>query len=139
MDNLPIKELIQTALDARKNAYAPYSHYQVGAALLSSDGTIYSGCNIENASYGATNCAERTAFCSAVSEGKRDFLAIAITGGLEGEEISDYAVPCGICRQIMQEFCGDDFQVIVAKSTEDFRQYPFSEILPFGFDGDKIR
>lgn len=139
MDNLPIKELIQTALDARKNAYAPYSHYQVGAALLSSDGTIYSGCNIENASYGATNCAERTTFFSAVSEGKRDFLAIAITGGLEGEEISDYAVPCGICRQIMQEFCGDDFQVIVAKSTEDFRQYPFSEILPFGFDGDKIR
>ena len=139
MDNLPIKELILTALDARKNAYAPYSHYQVGAALLSSDGTIYSGCNIENASYGATNCAERTAFFSAVSEGKRDFLAIAITGGLEGEEISDYAVPCGICRQIMQEFCGDDFQVIVAKSTEDFRQYPFSEILPFGFDGDKIR
>ena len=139
MDNLPIKELIQTALDARKNAYAPYSHYQVGAALLSSDGTIYSGCNIENASYGATNCAERTAFFSAASEGKRDFLAIAITGGLEGEEISDYAVPCGICRQIMQEFCGDDFQVIVAKSTEDFRQYPFSEILPFGFDGDKIR
>lgn len=139
MDNLPIKELIQTALDARKNAYAPYSHYQVGAALLSSDGTIYSGCNIENASYGATNCAERTAFFSAVSEGKRDFLAIAITGGLEGEKISDYAVPCGICRQIMQEFCGDDFQVIVAKSTEDFRQYPFSEILPFGFDGDKIR
>ena len=139
MDNLPIKELIQTALDARKNAYAPYSHYQVGAALLSSDGTIYSCCNIENASYGATNCAERTAFFSAVSEGKRDFLAIAITGGLEGEEISDYAVPCGICRQIMQEFCGDDFQVIVAKSTEDFRQYPFSEILPFGFDGDKIR
>ena len=139
MDNLPIKELIQTALDARKNAYAPYSHYQVGAALLSSDGTIYSGCNSENASYGATNCAERTAFFSAVSEGKRDFLAIAITGGLEGEEISDYAVPCGICRQIMQEFCGDDFQVIVAKSTEDFRQYPFSEILPFGFDGDKIR
>ncbi|MDY6103119.1 MAG: cytidine deaminase [Acetatifactor sp.] len=136
---MPIKELIQTALDARKNAYAPYSHYQVGAALLSSDGTIYSGCNIENASYGATNCAERTAFFSAVSEGKRDFLAIAITGGLEGEEISDYAVPCGICRQIMQEFCGDDFQVIVAKSTEDFRQYPFSEILPFGFDGDKIR
>ena len=139
MDNLPITDLIQTALDARKNAYAPYSHYQVGAALLSSDGTIYSGCNIENASYGATNCAERTAFFSAVSEGKRDFLAIAITGGLEGEEISDYAVPCGICRQIMQEFCGDDFQVIVAKSTEDFRQYPFSEILPFGFDGDKIR
>ena len=139
MDNLPIKELIQTALDARKNAYAPYSHYQVGAALLSSDGTIYSGCNIENASYGATNCAERTAFFSAVSEGKRDFLAIAITGGLEGEEISDYVVPCGICRQIMQEFCGDDFQVIVAKSTENFRQYPFSEILPFGFDGDKIR
>ena len=139
MDNLPIKELIQTALDARKNAYAPYSHYQVGAALLSSDGTIYSGCNIENASYGATNCAERTAFFSAVSEGKRDFLAIAIAGGLEGEEITDYAVPCGICRQIMQEFCGDDFQVIVAKSTENFRQYPFFEILPFGFDGDKIR
>lgn len=131
--------LITAALEARNMAYTPYSHYHVGAALLTDDGHIYQGGNIENASYGATNCAERTAFFKAVSEGVRSFKAIAITGGIEGQEPIDYAYPCGVCRQVMQEFCGADFQVIVARSTEDFQCYTLSELLPFGFGGDSIR
>lgn len=132
------EKLVLAALESRKKAYAPYSHYQVGAALLTAQGRIYRGCNIENASYGATNCAERTAFFKALSEGERQFLAIAIAGGLEGKEISDYAYPCGICRQVMQEFCGPDFQVIVGKSKEDYRLMTLKELLPFGFGGDSI-
>lgn len=131
--------LVQAALDARKNAYVPYSHYAVGAALLTEEGEIFSGCNIENATYGATNCAERTAFFRAVSQGRRKFCAIAVAGGMEGEEPAEYAYPCGICRQVMREFCGDDFKVIVAKSAEDFQEYSLKEILPFGFGGESIR
>lgn len=131
-------ELIEAALKAGQRAYAPYSHYRVGAALLTAQGRIYQGCNIENASYGATNCAERTAFFKAVSEGERQFLAIAIVGGMEGKEISNYAYPCGICRQVMQEFCGPDFQVIVGRSKEDYRILTLKELLPFGFGGDAI-
>lgn len=134
-----ITELIAATLQARGMAYTPYSHYHVGAALLSADGRIYQGGNIENASYGATNCAERTAFFKAVSEGQRDFKAIAIAGGLEGQEPVDYAYPCGICRQVMQEFCKDDFQIIVAKSMEDYKIYSLEELLPFGFGGESIR
>lgn len=134
-----VTELITAALQARNMAYTPYSHYRVGAALLTADGKVYQGSNIENASYGATNCAERTAFFKAVSEGEHDFKAIAIAGGLEGENPTDYAYPCGICRQVMQEFCRDDFQVIVAKSTEEYQCYPLSELLPFGFGGESIR
>lgn len=132
------ENLIQAALDARKNAYAPYSHYQVGAALLAEDGTVFTGVNIENASYGATNCAERTAFFKAVSEGRRRFRAIAVAGGMEGQEPVDYAYPCGICRQVMQEFAGEDFRVIVAKSVSDYREYRPEELLPFGFGGESI-
>ena len=131
--------LVQAALDARNNAYVPYSHYAVGAALLTEDGEIFCGCNIENASYGATNCAERTAFFRAVSQGKRKFRAIAIAGGMEGEKPVEYAYPCGICRQVMREFCKDDFIIIVAKSVEDFQEYRLEEILPFGFGGESIR
>ena len=131
--------LIQAALDARENAYVPYSHYAVGAALLTEEGEIFSGCNIENASYGATNCAERTAFFQAVSQGERKFCAIAITGGMEGEMPVEYAYPCGICRQVMREFCRDDFKVIVAKSVGDFQEYRLEEILPFGFGGESIK
>lgn len=131
-------ELIEAALKAGQRAYAPYSHYRVGAALLTAQGRIYQGCNIENASYGATNCAERTAFFKAVSEGERQFLAIAIVGGMEGKEIGNYAYPCGICRQVMQEFCGPDFQVIVGRSKEDYRILTLKELLPFGFGGDAI-
>ena len=132
-------ELIRAALDARKNAYTPYSHYQVGAALLAEDGEIFTGCNIENASYGATCCAERTAVFKAVSEGKRRFCSIAIVGGLEGEEPVDYAYPCGICRQVLNEFGSEDFTVIVAKSITDYREHSFRELLPHGFGGESIR
>ena len=133
------RSLIQQALDARKMAYAPYSGYAVGAALLTADGRIYLGGNIENASYGATNCAERTAFFKAVSEGVREFTAIAIAGGRNGETPVEYAYPCGICRQVMQEFCRDDFVIYVVKSERDYRSYTLKELLPFGFGGDAIR
>lgn len=139
MDEAIIKQLIEAALDARQMAYAPYSHYQVGAALLTEGGRIYKGGNIENASYGATNCGERTAIFKAVSEGDRAFWAIAIAGGLEGKEPVDYAYPCGICRQVMQEFAGSDFQIIVAKSVDDYKIYALAELLPEGFGGDSIQ
>lgn len=129
--------LIEAALGARKLAYAPYSGYRVGAALLTEDGEIYTGCNIENASYGATNCAERTAFFKAVSEGKRQFKAIAIAGGKEDPE--DYAYPCGICRQVMQEFCKDDFQILTAKTEQDYQEYSIKDLLPYGFGGEKLK
>jgi len=134
-----IKELIQAALDARENAYAPYSRYHVGAALLTATGKIYQGCNIENASFGATNCAERTAFFKAVSEGSTEFQAIAIVGGpADGgmnSQYSDYAYPCGICRQVMQEFCQSNFVILVARSVEDYKKYTLQELLPYGFGG----
>lgn len=133
------EKMIQLALEARKMAYVPYSHYTVGAALLTEDGEIYCGCNIESASYGATNCAERTAFFKAISEGKRNFSAIAIAGGMEGEEPKEYAYPCGICRQVIKEFVKDDFRIIVARSLTDYKEYTLSELFPFGFGGDSIK
>lgn len=133
------EKLIQLALNARKMAYVPYSHYTVGAALLTEDGEIFCGCNIESASYGATNCAERTAIFKAISEGKRNFSAIAIAGGMEEEEPKEYAYPCGICRQVIKEFAKDDFRVIVAKSLTDYKEYTLLELLPFGFGGDSIK
>ena len=108
-----IEKLIKEALRARTFSYSPYSHYQVGAALLAKDGSIYTGCNIENAAYSPTNCAERTAFFKAVSEGKREFCAIAIVGGPEEAGITQYAYPCGVCRQVMMEFCNPkEFRVL---------------------------
>lgn len=139
MTEQQIQDLITAALAARGTAYAPYSHYTVGAALLVENGDLYCGCNIENASYGATNCAERTAFSKAVSEGWRRFTAIAIAGGMEGHEPVDYAYPCGICRQVMQEFCGPDFRIYVVKNKEDYREYTLSELLPCGFGGASIQ
>ncbi|MDE7044411.1 MAG: cytidine deaminase [Acetatifactor sp.] len=133
------RELIQKALEARRMAYAPYSHYLVGAALLTEDGSIYQGGNIENASYGATNCAERTAVFKAVSEGKRRIRAMAVTGGMEDTEPSDYAYPCGICRQVLQEFGTEDMQLIIAKSITDYREFSLKELLPFGFGGESIK
>ena len=133
------KELIKKAIEMTGMSYAPYSGYHVGAALLAKDGQIYTGCNIENASYGATNCAERTAFFKAVSEGVKEFETIAIVGApadaASQETFSEYAYPCGICRQVMQEFCKKDFVIIVARSTEDYQKYTLQEILPFGFGG----
>ena len=129
-----IKELIETAIEARKNSYSPYSHYRVGAALLASDGQVFSGCNIENAAYTPTNCAERTAFFKAVSEGIRDFTAIAIVGSPEGDEITQYSYPCGVCRQVMMEFCDPEaFQVIVARSAEEYEIRTLRDFLPEGF------
>lgn len=133
------RNLIMAALEARNTVYAPYSHYHVGAALLTDSGKVYKGCNIENASYGATNCAERTALFKAVSEGERHFRAIAIAGGLRDSVPTEYAFPCGICRQVMAEFASDDFQIIVAKSSDDYKCFSLAELLPEGFGGALIR
>lgn len=138
MDETMIRRLIGAALDARETAYAPYSHYCVGAALLTASGRIYTGGNIENASYGATCCAEQNAVFRAVNDGEREFDAIAVAGGLKGEDPVDYAFPCGICRQVMQEFMRRDFLIIVARSTEDYRRYTLEELLPAGFGGSSI-
>lgn len=131
------KELVKAAFDAMQKAYAPYSCYKVGAALLSKSGTVYSGCNVENAAYGPTNCAERTAFFKAVSEGECEFAKIAIVGGKDGV-VTDLFMPCGVCRQVMAEFCDGDFEVIVARSTDDFSVFTLSELLPFGFSKSNI-
>jgi len=127
------EELILEAIEARKMAYTPYSHFQVGAALETAEGVIYRGCNIENAAYGPSNCAERTAFFKAVSEGERDFVQIAVVGGPEGEEISQFCAPCGVCRQVMSEFCdGDSFKIHLSDGKE-IRTYSLAEILPLAF------
>lgn len=127
------KKLIEAALEARKYSYSPYSDYQVGAALLSKEGKTYTGCNIENAAYTPTNCAERTAFFKAVSEGIKEFEKIAIAGSPKGE-VEQYAFPCGVCRQVMMEFCNpDEFQIIVAQSAEDYKVFYLRELMPEGF------
>ncbi len=129
MDKADITVLIREAFEAQKYSYAPYSHFFVGAALLTAEGRVYRGCNIENAAYSPTNCAERTAFFKAVSEGEKDFTAIAIVGSGGG-----YVSPCGVCRQVMQEFCrSGEFQIILAKSPEDYRVYDLGELMPEAF------
>lgn len=132
------RKLIRAALEARERAYIPYSGYAVGAAVLMESGKMYTGCNIENASYGATNCAERTAIFKAVSEGERKCAAIAIAGGRAGSVLTDYAHPCGICRQVMREFGGKDMPVLVAKSEDDYREYTLDGLLPCGFGGENL-
>ena len=123
-------KLIRCAFQAREFSYSPYSHFRVGAALLCKDGTVYDGCNIENRAYGPTNCAERTAFFKAVSEGRREFEAIVIVGGAEGEE-PDWCYPCGVCRQVMAEFCdADDFRIVCAKSEREYKVYTLQDLLP---------
>ncbi len=134
--------LIRAALHARSHSYAPYSGFLVGAALLTNDHTIIEGCNIENASYGACNCAERTAFFKAVSEGYTDFEMIAIAGGPETDDkhhVSEFAYPCGICRQVMREFCDpDSFRVIIARSVDDYEVYTLAELLPHSFGPENL-
>lgn len=128
-----IRELAKKAIDMRKYSYAPYSNFRVGAALLADNQTIYSGCNIENAAYGPSNCAERTAIFKAISEGVRDFTAIAIAGGPE-EGIKDFCAPCGVCRQVMMEFCHpESFRIILAKSEDEYRIYTLAELMPLSF------
>lgn len=129
-----IPHLINEAFAARRMAYTPYSHFQVGAALLTADGRIYRGCNIENAAYTPTNCAERTAFFKAVSEGEREFTAIAIVGGVEDATEFDWCAPCGVCRQVMEEFCDEGtFEIVLARSAEEYEVYTLGELLPKGF------
>ena len=130
--DLNIELLAEKAIEAKEHAYVPYSHFRVGAALLTADGKIYTGCNIENAAYTPTNCAERTAFFKAVSEGKRDFVKIAIVGGKKGEMTAP--APCGVCLQVMSEFCkADEFEIVMAKSEEVYSSKRLSELLPSSF------
>ena len=126
------EELLALAKEAMGRAYAPYSGYKVGAALLCADGTVYQGCNIENASYTPTVCAERTAFFKAVYDGKRDFTAIAVCGGKDGV-ITGAFPPCGVCRQVMREFCRDDFLIHIAGANGTFETHTLAQILPFSF------
>ena len=133
-----IQELLKTALSMRKMSYTPYSHFNVGAALLSADGKIYTGCNIENASYTPTNCAERTAFFKAISEGVKDFTAIAIAGGKEDATELDYCPPCGVCRQVMSEFCKDDFKIFLVKSETEYKEYTLTELVPERFTPNNL-
>ena len=125
-------QLMQLAVEAREMAYAPYSGFRVGAALLGKSGKVYKGCNVENAAYSPTNCAERTALFKAVSEGEREFLAIAIVGGMY-ETIADFCAPCGVCRQALAEFCDKDFRLVLG-NPNNVKVYTFEEILPFAFD-----
>ena len=125
------EELCKLAIEAMAHAYAPYSGFKVGAALLCADGTVYQGCNIENAAYSPTNCAERTAFFKAVYDGHRDFTAIAVCGGKDGV-ITGAFPPCGVCRQVMREFCGDDFLIYLVNE-KGFETVTLSDLLPFGF------
>ena len=127
--------LVELAKEAMTHAYAPYSGFMVGAALLCKDGTVYQGCNIENAAYGPTNCAERTAFFKAVYDGQRDFAAIAVCGGKDGVITSAFP-PCGVCRQVMREFCEDDFQLYLVDE-KGFETATLADILPFSFSAKK--
>ena len=132
------KELILEAIEARKNDYTPYSHFQVGAALEGAGGAVYRGCNIENAAYTPSNCAERTAFFKAVSEGERSFRRIAIVAGPEGKTLI-HTAPCGVCRQVMMEFCDPDaFRILLATGPDNYRTYTLRQLLPEGFGPDNL-
>ena len=131
------ERLAALALEARETAYCPYSGFAVGAALLAESGEIYTGGNIENAAYTPSNCAERTAFFKAVSAGERKFTAIAIAGGRAGEAPADFCAPCGVCRQVMREFCADDFKILLAKAGA-VKLYTLAQLLPESFSPDNL-
>lgn len=136
------RELIKIAMEARERAYAPYSNFKVGAALLAKNGSVYTGCNIENVSFTPTVCAERTAFFKAISDGVTKFESIAIVGGLSKQKVmNDFAYPCGVCRQVMAEFCdAKTFNIIIAKSPEeDFEKYKLNALLPYGFSTENLQ
>ena len=135
LDESTIQTLISRAFDMLNFSYVPYSRYTVGAALLAKNGSIYTGCNIESISFSPTNCAERTALFKAVSEGVKDFTAIAVVGGPQ-KKVNDYCSPCGVCRQALREFCGGDFIFILAKSKTEYRLMTMDEILPESFKPD---
>ena len=139
MTNEVIKKLSEAALNVRKKAYCPYSGFAVGAALLAKSGEIYTGVNIENAAFTPTNCAERTAIFKAVSEGKTEFRAIAIVGGPKGKEPENFCAPCGVCRQVMAEFCDPEtFRIILMNGAGEIREYLLKELLPLGFTGKAL-
>ena len=131
------QNLVEKAAQARFMAYSPYSDFCVGAALLCADGEIISGANVENSSYGATNCAERTAFFTALMNGKREFVAIAIVGAKRGEELSAFCAPCGICRQVMGEFCKKDFEILLYDG-KNIKVFKLEELLPESFDREVL-
>lgn len=130
--------LVKQAVEARKNAYVPYSHFAVGAALLAQDGKVFTGCNVENAAYGPANCAERTAFFKAVSEGAQAFSAIAVVGGPKDGPLARRCAPCGVCRQVMLEFCADDFEIILSDGKGNTDTFTLEEMMPLGFRGDML-
>ena len=133
MDKKLAEEMIELAIGQLQYSYTPYSGFKVGAALLTKDGKFYTGCNIENAAFTPTNCAERTAFFKAVSEGEREFRAICIVGGKDGV-LTEYAAPCGVCCQVMMEFCDPEtFQIILATGKEQYEIFTLKELLPQGF------
>ena len=132
------ESLCEKALEMRKAAYTPYSGFCVGAALLCKDGSVYTGCNIENAAYTPTNCAERTAFFKAVSEGKREFTAIAIAGGAREAKTLTLCAPCGVCRQVMREFGEDTFEIILARTREDYEVFTLKDLLPMSFGPENL-
>ena len=131
------KDLFNLAKEAMKNSYAPYSEYNVGAVLLCKNGNVYKGCNIENASYTPTNCAERTALFSAIANCEKCLEAICVVGGKNGV-ITDYAMPCGACRQVLAEFCDEDFKVYVGINENDIREFTLGELLPFSFNKSNL-
>ena len=138
IDKEDILKLIDIAIWQRNNSYAPYSNFYVGAALLAADGSIYGGCNIENAAFTPGNCAERTAIFKAVSEGRREFTAICIVGGKD-VELTDYVVPCGVCRQVMMEFCSHEFPIILAIDRENYKCVTLGELFPMGFGPGNLK
>jgi len=131
MGYLEYSQLVEIAIEAREKAYVPYSGFYVGAALLTQDGRVFTGCNIENAGFSATNCAERTAIFKAVSEGQTKFTAIAVAGGPKGP-VTQFCTPCGICRQVMAEFCSRDFEIVLGISPDNYRIYTLDKLLPLG-------
>lgn len=138
LEKATVENLIGMAIEMLKYSYTPYSDFKVGAALLAKNGTVYTGCNIENAAYTPTNCAERTAFFKAVSEGIKEFDAICIVGGKSGV-LNGYAAPCGVCRQVMMEFCNpEEFQIILATDAEHYEIFTLKELVPLGFGPENL-
>ena len=138
MNGIAVSDLCQKAIDMRSESYAPYSDFLVGSAVLLGDGSVYTGCNIENSAFGPSICAERTAIFKAVSEGHKDFVAIAIAGGKRDGELQ-YCAPCGVCRQVMREFCDpENFYIILARSEADYWVYTLEELLPMSFGPENL-
>lgn len=132
-------ELCELAVEARNNSYSPYSDYRVGAALLTKSGKVFTGCNIENSAFSPTVCAERTAIFKAVSEGEKDFSKIAIAGGKKGETLNETISPCGVCRQVMAEFCKPDFEILLVKSEKEYTKTTLGELIPLAFSSENIK